>query len=102
MSFPRPEIIPINKGSDWEDVVPLKNADGTDFDLLNWTVSIYDASPEIASLASVTVLDEESGQIKIRIEWSETLQVGKGYQFRVRLFNDPDDATTGPIGVIYQ
>jgi hypothetical protein len=97
-----PADITINRGSDWEDIVPLKNADGTPFDLLNWTPSIYDASSQLTGLISLTVMDEASGLVKIRIEWSETLQVGVMYQFRVRLFNDPDDTTTNAIGVIYQ
>jgi hypothetical protein len=101
MSFPDSRI-PINKGSDWEDVVSLVNADDTPFDLLNYTVSIFDESAALTGLVSVSVLDEAAGQILLRINWSDTLETAIGYQFRVRLFNDPDDTTSNVIGVIYQ
>lgn len=101
MSFPDSRIA-INKGSDWENVVSLVNADDTPFDLLNYTVSIFDESSALVGLVTVSLLDEEAGQILLRIDWSNTLETGVGYQFRVKLFNDPDDTTSNVIGVYYQ
>ena len=104
MSFPDSRIT-TNRGSDIDADIQFTDEDGNPFELFDWTVAAYDASPELetpTNLITVTVTDETEGKVHVRIEWDDRLEVGVGYQMRLRLQDDPEDQATNIIGVLYQ
>jgi hypothetical protein len=104
MSFPDSRIA-TNRGSDIDADIQFTDEDGNPFNLFGWTVSTYDVSPALTTptnLVTVTTTDELDGRVHVRIEWDERLEVGVGYQVRLRLQDDPEDQATNIIGVLYQ
>lgn len=104
MSFPDSRIT-TNRGSDIDADIQFTDEDGNPFELFGWTVAAYDVSEALTTptnLVTVTVTDEMEGMVHVRIEWDDRLEVGVGYQMRLRLQDDPEDQATNIIGVLYQ
>ena len=107
MTMIRPANSTLNptQGSDLDVVCSFVDSDGNPFELFGWTVSAYDVSPALTTptnLVTVTTTDEIEGKVHVRIEWDDRLEVGVGYQMRLRLQDAPEDQATNIIGVQYQ
>lgn len=84
--------IPVTRGSDLNFRIDWKEGNGDPFDLTGWTVSPFEAHPQLD--LTLTVPDPASGQVEVRVEWDDAYQNGMLMGFQVLAQMGADDRTT--------
>ncbi len=91
-----------NRGSDVVFSFNWVDEDDVNVDLAGWSIDAMDVSAAIVSLLTVEITTPATGLISGRIEWSDALEAGVSYVFRIQLTFGSEDRSTSLIEVVYQ
>ncbi len=91
----------VNRGSDLTFSFNWPNGAGGNADLTGFTVAAFEAHPALAPHLALTLANPATGLITGRVEWSDSLPMGRIASFRVRITQGQNDTTTSPLWVQY-
>lgn len=89
----------LNAGSDFAFSFNWPDGAGGNADLTGYTVSIFDASPSIASAIGATLTDAAEGLISVAMEWPTGLARGRQHYFQVKIAQGALDVTTNRLWI---
>lgn len=92
----------VNAGSDLTFSFQWPDGLGGFADLTGWTVDAVDTHPALEPQLSVALVDAPTGVIAIRIDWADTLPLGRVASFRLRISQGENQATSNELWVKYQ
>lgn len=92
----------VNRGTDLTFSFNWPNGSGGNADLTGFTVSAFEVHPLLAPHLTLTLTTPATGLISGRVEWADTLPMGRVASFRVRITQGANDTTTNPLWVDYK
>ena len=90
-----------NRGSDVEFSFIWPDIDNEPLDLTGWTLGVFENSPQLDELITVSSDDPETGVVKVLVEWDEALLEKAQYQLRVQAVESGVTITTNLIQIRY-
>jgi hypothetical protein len=84
----------INAGSDLEAQLTWPNGSGGAANLTGYTVSAIDIEPNLAPHLTVEFISAPAGTIRIRVDWSDSLPLGRVMYFRILLVSASGERTS--------
>lgn len=90
--------IPLNRGSDLTFQGTYRDNAGTALDLTGYSIAVYDPSPWASGMALEWV-DASVGSFSGRLEWSESIPLGRRTSFRIRIAISGTDLSSPQIWV---
>lgn len=92
----------VNAGSDLSFSFQWPNGLGGFADLTGWTVDAVDVHSALEPVLSVTLVEPATGTIAVRIDWADTLPMGRVASFRLRIAQGGNEATSNQLWIKYQ
>lgn len=88
----------VNKGSDLNFKIRWPEGTGQK-DLSLYIVQLYDYSKGLPDTLSLTITNPTQGEITGRLDWNESIQLGRNMFFRVKISSGEEQLTTNRIWI---
>ena len=95
-------VFELNLRSDLTKKWNWPNGKGGNAILNGYSIEVFKPDAAIEPYITATISDEATGEVTIRVEYSDTFRVGQKMKFRLRISMGSEQQSTNELGVIYK